>query len=217
MKFNAFFQAGIITVFIFLAGIMFGVFIDNFRLSEIREGLSKVEVNSNDALLLSLYFQKLGKESCNMALDANLKFNDKIYNEGLSIENSINANKFTPELEQEWRRYILMQTQFWLNSIELKKNCNFNYSNVVHLFNLKDGSPQAIANKRLQSGIMLSLKEKCGNKIMLIPLTADTDLSVVDAIVNRYNITTFPAVIINEQKVFQGLTGLEQLNQITKC
>jgi len=217
MAINAFFKAGIITVFIFLAGIMLGIFIDNFRVSEIREGLSKVEVNSNDALLLALYFQKLGKESCSIALDANLKFNDKIYSQGLSIENSIEANKFTPEVEQEWRRYILMQTQFWLNSIELKKTCNFNYSNVVHLFQLKDGGPQAVANKKLQSQIMLSLKEKCGNKIMLIPMTADTDLSVVDAIVARYNITKYPAIIINEQKVFQGLTSLEQLNEITKC
>jgi hypothetical protein len=210
-------RAAVLSVLIFLSGIMFGVFLDNFRLSEIRKQISQIEVSSNDAMLLSLFLQKFGKNSCDKALDINLRFNERIYKEGEQIEEAFKANRFTPELEQEWRKYILLQTQFWFNSIELKKNCNFNYSNVVHLFKLKTEDIKERAVNKLQSEIMLSLKQKCGNKIMLIPLTTDNNLSVVDAIIAKYNITKLPAIIINEEKIFQGLTSLEKINQITKC
>ena len=216
-KKNTYVKAAIITLFIFLSGIMLGIFLDNLRFSDIREQISGTEINYNDAILLSTFIEKFSKEACNTTLDTNLEFNSKIYAEGKSIEDAFNSNRFTPELEQEWRKYILLQTQFWFNSIELKKNCNFNYSNVVHIFNLNIEDPQEKAINKLQSEIMLSLKEKCGNKIMLIPLTADSNLSVVDAVLTQYNITKLPAIIINEKKVFQGLTSLDQLNAFTGC
>ncbi|MEM5801842.1 MAG: hypothetical protein QXQ18_00435 [Candidatus Aenigmatarchaeota archaeon] len=217
MKMGPYIKAGLITLFIFVSGIMFGIFIDNFRLSEIRERISRVEVSSLDAMLMSLYFQKFGKGACDIALDTNLRFNQRIYSEGSRIEEAIKVNMFTPELEQEWRRYILLQVQFWFNSVELKKNCNFNYSNVVHLFKLKIEDPQEKALNKLQSQIMLNLKQKCGNKIMLIPITTDSNLSIVDAVVKQHNITKLPAIIIDEEKVFQGLTSLERLNEVTNC
>ncbi len=217
IEFNAYFKAGILSIFIFLSGLAFGIFIDNYRISEIRKEISQVEISSLDALLLSSYFQKFSKNVCEDALEMNLKFNEEIYSEGKRIEESVKTNLFTPELDNEWRRYILLQVQFWLNSIELKKNCNFNYSNVVHFFKFKISDPQEIAINKLQSEILLSLKEKCGRKIMLIPITVDNNLTIVDSLIRNYNIKEFPSILINEEKLFSGLTSFEKLNEITKC
>ncbi len=210
-------QAGILSLFVFLIGIMVGIWIDNLRLAGIRNMLSEADINSFDSRLLNSYLQRFGKEHCAIALEQNLAYNDKIYNEGKKIEDKINANIFTPEVDQEWRRYTLLQTQFWLNSIELKDKCNFDYHTVVHLSRQKDTTTNEEVNNKVQSSILLDLKETCGKKMMLIPITADTDLITVDAIVKQFDISEFPAVIVDENFVFQGVTGKDKLNEILTC
>jgi len=214
---SPYFTAGVITLFIFFSGLLLGVFLDNWRYSTVQNSISTVDVDSNDAILLTLFFQRFGNQSCATALQENLMFNDRIYQDGKTIENYLNQNRFTPELQNEWRKYILLQTQFWFNSMELKKDCGFSYANVLHLYKTDVTDPQEQSVNKVQSQVMLDLKNKCGNKIMLIPLSVDQNISTVDAIVAQYHITRFPAVVINEKTVFQGLTDLNTLNNVTNC
>ncbi len=213
---NVYIKALIPTIFVFLIGIMIGIWIENYRLRETRKALSEFEIIWNDAQLLNKYLEKMGNESCDLAFQQNLIFNDKIYKKGLEIEKMLKANLFTPEIIQEWTRYVLLQIQFWFNSIELRQRCNLDYHTAVHLYNIKI-SPIEKAENDVQSAVMLELKYKCGAKMMLIPLTADVDLIVVDSVLKKYNITKLPAIIIDEKYVFQGLTSLEQLEKIVKC
>lgn len=210
-------QAGIFTIFIFLIGIMAGIWIDNYRIGSIRSALSESDINSADARLLGIYLERFGKSYCDIALEQNLAYNERIYQQGREIEKKIEANIFTPEVEQEWRKYTLLQVQFWLNSMKLKENCDFNYRNVVHLFRQKDTTTAEEINNKAQSAVLLDLKEKCGKKMMLIPITADVNLTVVDSIVKQFNITQYPAIIIDESIVFEGLTSKETLSSLLKC
>jgi len=107
--------------------------------------------------------------------------------------------------------------QFWFNSIELKERCGFDYHNVVYISQEKNATNGEKIDNRLQSSILLSLKEECGNKIMLIPLTADVDLIVMDSVIKQFSIIQYPSVIIDEAYVFQGLTTIEDLENIVKC
>ncbi|MBI2545420.1 MAG: hypothetical protein HYW22_02390 [Candidatus Aenigmarchaeota archaeon] len=212
-----FIQAGILTLFVFLIGIMIGVWLDNFRLASISNSLSESDINSYDARLLNSYIGTFGKNYCNVALEQNLEYNNKIYEDGKNIESRLTASSFSSNTMQEWRRYTLLQTQFWLNSIELKDNCNFTYHTVVHLFRLQNTTTTEEVDNKVQSNILLSLKEKCGNKMMLIPITADSNLVTVGAISKQFNVTEYPAIIIDESHVFQGLTAKDKLNSVIQC
>ena len=210
-------QAGIFSLLIFFIGIVIGIWVDNVRLGSIRSALSEADINSYDARLLNSYIQKFGKEYCNVALEQNLAYNGKIYEEGRKIENKINANIFTPEVEQEWRRYTLLQTQFWLNSVELKEKCGFDFHTVVHLFKQKNTTRSEEINNKVQASILLDLKDKCGNKMMLIPITVDTNLVAVEAIAKQFDISEYPSVIVDESFVFQGTTTKDKLNELLRC
>ncbi len=210
-------QAGILSLFVFFIGVMIGIWIDNTRLGNIRSALSEVDINSYDARLLNTYLQRFGKEYCDVALEQNLAYNDKIYEDGRKIEDKINANIFTPEVEQEWRRYTLLQTQFWLNSVELKEKCGFDYHTVVHLFRQKNTTTAEDINNKVQASVLLDLKDKCGNKMMLIPITVDTKLIVVEAVAKQFDISEYPAVIVDESFVFQGVTTKDKLNELLQC
>lgn len=215
---NIFTRSIVSTIFIFLIGVMIGMSLDNFRISDIKKGLSESEIIWEDTRLLNIYIGKLGGEECEAAFEENLAYNDRIYNYGKVIEEKLEATTFTSEAEQEWRKYVLLQFQFWLNSIELKEKCGFDYSNVVYLSRKgnETTTTEEIGNK-LQSTILLDLKEKCGRSMMLIPLTADVDLETINLVVRQHNIEEFPAVIIDEEYVFQGLTPIEVLEMRIKC
>ncbi len=214
---NIYAKALIPTLLVFLIGIMFGIWVDNFRVAEVRKSISESEINWNDAQLFNSYFRGIGLESCDVALEQNLAYNEKIYQRGLEVEKVLKNNVFTPEALQEWKRYNLLQIQFWLNSIELKKRCGFDYSNVVHLFRLKEDSIVEEADNKIQSAILLNVKEKCGNKIMLIPVTTDLNLIVVNSIIRQYNITRYPSIVIDENIVLEGTTSEKELLAILDC
>ena len=214
---NIYIRSLVSTIFIFLIGIMIGVLIDNVRMSEIKTGLGESEIIWEDIRLLNIYIGKLGGDECEAAFEENLAYNDRIYEYGSKLEKEIEAATFIPEAEQDWRKYVLLQFRFWLNSIELKEKCNFDYSNVVHLSKRKDLINGEDIENRLQSAILLDIKERCGKGMMLIPLTADVDLESINLVLRQYNITKFPAVIIDEKYVFQGLTPAEDLEKYIEC
>lgn len=214
---NIYTKSLVSTIFIFLIGIMIGVLIDNVRVSEIKKGLSESEIIWEDTRLLNIYIGRLGGDECEAAFEENLAYNDRIYRYGSKIEKEIEATTFTPETEQEWRKYVLLQFQFWLNSIELKEKCNFDYSNVVHIAKKKDLTSEETIENKLQSAILLDLKERCGRDIMLIPLTADVDLESINLVLRQHSITKFPVVIIDEEHIFQGLTPAEEFEKHIKC
>jgi hypothetical protein len=204
------------TILIFLIGLMVGMLIDNVRISEIKRGLSESEIVWEDTRLLNIYIGKLGGEQCQAAFEENLAYNDRIYNFGKEIEKEIEASALTPEAEREWDKYVLLQFQFWMNSIELKEKCDFDYSNVVYL-SRKEAIDEEEMNNKLQSAILLDIKEKCGKSMMLIPLTADSNLESIDLVLRHHNITQFPAIIIDEEHVFQGLTSEDVIGSYINC
>ena len=217
IKKNIYLESLVIAVAIFLIGIMFGVWLDNYRVSKIREELLRDTIFWDDSLFLSKYSKLYGEDFCNESLKLNLAYNAKIYERGESIERAIKENKFTPELREELKKYTLMQAQFWINSIELKEKCNFTYHNVVHLQQFYPRTLEERVDNNAQARIMLNLKEKCGSRIMLIPLVADLNLTTVDAILAHYNISKLPAVIVDEKYIFQGLTSIDEINKYTGC
>lgn len=213
---NIYSKTMVSTIAIFLIGIMLGVLVDNMRVSEIKSSLSESEMSWEDYRLLNTFIGTLRGDECESALKQNLEYNSMIYKFGSEIENKIKVSRFSPEAQQEWNRYVLLQFQFWMNSIELKEKCGFDYSNVVYVSRMVEGGSEEVDN-RLQSNILLDIKERCGSEIMLIPLTAEFGLESVSAIVSYYNITKFPAVIVDEEYVFQGMTEASEIEKHIGC
>lgn len=203
-------KAAILTVIVFLAGLFLGAWLDISRVGAVKSRLVELELQWNDARLQSLYYQQLTNDiGCNAAVYANLKFNEKIYEEGKKIEQYELVNRFAPELIKEKQKYALLQLQFWLNSITLRKKCNTSYTTIVYFYSHYNES--AAMDQKLQSAVLLELKEQYGNKILLIPLPTDLGVSTIELIKKIYNITSTPAILINESKLLVGVQSLDKI------
>lgn len=213
---NTFLRAALLTTIIFLIGIFVGIWFDTLRLESVQTTLEDISDSWNDARMQSLYYQVFEDTPgfCEASINANLDFNKKIYEEGVRIERYENVNKFTPSLLVEKRRYALLQLQFWMNSIQLRDKCKTNYTTLVY-FHSKNES--FAINQKLQSAVLLDVKEMCGDDLMLIPLPADIGLETIGLIRTNFGIDTFPSILINETVVLKGLQSERDLTPFMEC
>jgi len=221
MQTDVFWKAAVLTAIVFIAGIQLGVWLDEGRLQEIEQTLTESDLLFNDIRLQTMFYDSFlskSPEFCSIAETANLAYNDRIYQEGLRIERYELANRFTQGMLQDRRRYALQQLQFWANALKIKELCDSGYSTILHMwqYDTKNISEVELPQK-LQSATLLELKEKCGPRLMLSNAPVDLNLTSVDFLIKNYNITQMPALIINEETVLQGFTGIKELQSYIEC
>ena len=69
------------------------------------------------------------------------------------------------------------------------------------------------AETEVFSNLLGELKEKYGDEIMLIPIAADNNISSVDILIEMYNVTELPTILIDEDiriTELQNITELEK-------
>ncbi|MFH1376376.1 MAG: hypothetical protein ABIH25_01950 [Candidatus Woesearchaeota archaeon] len=208
---SVFWKAAIATLVIFIVGLLLGVYIESIRTEGIQDGYEDLELRWQDSKLRTDFYQLLGRDFCEYAIEENLEFSDAIYARGRQIELNEQANKFDEKLLKEKRKYALLKTEFFMNAILLKERCNADYHNVVYFYKDDPNSDFEKQEQKVQSGILGDLKEKYGRDIMLIPLPIDLDVSVIDIFVSTYNVKETPAVMIDESVVLHGLHSFEDI------
>ncbi len=217
---NVFIKAGVLTVIILVIGIQIGIWIESSKIEEIKSSLEKTDILFNDARLQSIYYQSFptgSSDFCDSALAANLKYNDMIYQKGMEIENYEKTVKFTPSVLADRRKYALLQFQFWMNAMHLKRLCRFDYHVVLHLWKYEANDYDTEMNQKLQSAVLIELKERCGPKLMLSNVPIDLNLTSIEMVAKNYRINETPAVVVDDNIVLQGLQRLDELEYYTNC
>lgn len=208
---SVFWKGAIITFVIFITGILLGMYIEEDRSKGIIDHYEELEFSWYDSKLRTSFYQLLGQDLCENAISDNLEFSDKIYEEGKRIQLVEEANKFDEKLRKEKRQYALLKTEFWLNAILLKENCNADYHNIIYFYKDNPDSDFEEQQQKVQSKILGDLKEKYGADLMLIPLPINLDVSVIGVFVDTYGIEETPAILIDEEVVLSGLTPIEDI------
>jgi len=212
---NVFSKTAVITVIVFLVGVYLGFVFDSMRVEEVRGRLTQIDNLWNDVRLMQSYIQKFSNRTdyCEFLLEENLKVGDKIYDEGLKVEEYEKNNRFASLFILEKKRYALLDLQFWINSIDLKKLCNANYSTVIYFYSQYEKTPEQV----FQDRVLWDLKQKCGPKIIYITFPADIDISTIEIIKNIYDIEKIPSILINESILLEGPSTMRELEEQIKC
>lgn len=221
MQTEVFWKAAVLTIVILIIGIIIGIWIDSGRAEEIKTDLTENDLIFNDVRLQTLYHENFlpnNKELCDIAFESNLEYNNKIYQQGLRLEQYEQQNKFSESLYLERKRYALQQMQFWINAVKIKEVCDAEYTTILHLFLADTGNNSDVEiPQKLQSATMLDLKEKCGTNLMLSPVPIDLNLTSIKMIAKTYGINQTPALVINKDIVIEGFANLTELEQYVNC
>lgn len=188
-----------------------GFWLDSYRVEEIRNEYTDMDISSNDARLQTLYYQTLSNNDssfCIPAIQENLIFSDRVYQDGLRIDQYEKINKLAPSLIKDKTRYVLLKIQFWLNSVRLKRTCNASYTNLVYFYSHYNTTAQ----ENVQSAVLMDLKNEYGPGLILVPLPLDLNITTIEIIKKQYGIKTTPTILIDEKTVIEGPQTRDYLN-----
>jgi hypothetical protein len=203
---RVFWEALLLTLVIFIFGILIGIS------SDLNDYYTNSEISLMDVFALNSMIS-MNSGDCRVLTEANLQFADRIYKEAVLLNKYESAGKVTKEIEVVHERYDILRTFLWINSIETSQKCKENYSTVVYLYEYYSTDLAQKARQNVWSKILYDLKQKEGSNILLIPIAADSNLTSLNSLTNKFNITKYPVVVINEKDVIYDLSSVEQLTK----
>lgn len=207
---HTFWEALVITIFIFGLGILLGLFIENSRQDRISEAYLNSEI---DLLDIKIQTEILNLEdlNCPEAVEKNIEFADRVYEDAKTLKSYEDASRMSDTLVQQHKRYDLLRTLLWINSIRIKEKCKQNpFHTIVYLY---DHDPQEIEKRSKQeifSRFLSELKEEYGNKVILIPIAKNLNLASLEIMIKDFNIGQI-AVIVDEKIVIDEIEDLYQV------
>jgi len=210
---NIFLEALLLTIMVFLIGILIGVLFEQGRVNKINEYYAQSEVSLIDILTLN-NLANLNNSNCNNLINSNINFANKIYDEAKILEKYEEAGKISDNIKLEHKKYDVMRTLLWINIIKVNEVCKNNKTKVVvYLYKSNDPDLTKKATNNVWSKILLDLKNKYGNEIILIPIAVDNNLVSLNSIINNYEISDYPVVIINNKDVLKELSSVEDIEK----
>jgi hypothetical protein len=212
---HVFWQALILAIFIFGIGMLLGYLLELSREGEIQKLYSQTEIDLLDVKVQSDILTSLPINNCDLAVQENLKFADRIYDESKLLDRYENANKISQTIILEHKKYDLMRTMLWANSIKIKNDCNASYHNLIYLYDYNDPRMDTRAVQSVFSRILSQIKEERGSDILLIPLAGDNNVSSLRLLMSNYGVSEgeLPVVLIDENV---KITELESKDEIEK-
>jgi hypothetical protein len=193
-----FIEALVITIIIFALGVMAGFLLENWRTSKVDVLYQNSEVNLLDVKVQTEIYSNWNFD-CKSAVKENIDFANRIYDEAKQLEKYQKASILTESLIVSHEKYDLLRAMLLLNSVKIKEKCNASYHDVVYLYKYRDKNPNIIAKESVFSNLLVDLKAKKGDEVLLIPMAADNELASVKLILSTYNVSTdeLPVVVID--------------------
>jgi len=211
---NVFWEALFVTILIFGLGVLVGVILENIRVDEINSLVQKSEI---DLLDIKLQNEIYSKEyfNCEKAIEENIKFADKIYEEARLLDKYEKASRLTEDIRVQHRKYDILRATLLLNSIKIKEVCDGDYYEVVYFYKYNEPGFDIKAKQDAFSKLLLQFKEEKGGNVLLIPIAGDNDISSINLLLDLYNISIggLPVILINREIKITELQTVEEIQK----
>ena len=212
-KKRVFWEALILTILIFILGFLAGLVFENKRVDIIEEYYIQSENSLMDIFALN-NFASLNNLSCDALISSNIDFANRIYDEAKILEEYERTGKITDKMDIEHKKYDIMRTFLWINTIKTRETCKDNpIHTIVYVYHFNTNDLTEKATNSVWSKILADLKETRGNEIILIPISADSNIIALNSILENYEISQYPVLIINNKYVINELSSVKEIEK----
>lgn len=205
--------AGIITVLIFLLGILFGIIIDYERVNAVEDLYQTYDLDYRSLQLQFSLLNVLGEESESCSA-FEIAMNSAVSELIDSLERIEAYKEVSSSQQQQFevlqRRYILDNIRYWLVVKEARSKCDIKKLPILYLYSADncDICPN-------QGVILTYFKKKYGEDLLVFPINTDlaTNEPVINFVLSNYNITKYPSIVVGDKK-YEGVVSQERLGPI---
>lgn len=209
---NVFWQALLVTILLIGIGIFAGIVLENWRTSQVVSLFQQSEIDLMDIKLQNEILSK-GDFNCGSALRENMDFADKIYEEAKLLDRYESSATLTEDIRTQHKKYDLLRGMLLLNSQMIREKCNISYYEIVYFYSYNETAFDTRIKQNVFSRLLSELKQKEGNKILLIPIAGDINANSINLIMENYGVTQkeLPVILINKNV---KITELENINDL---
>ncbi len=211
-KKNVFWEALLVTLVVFILGLLLGVAFEGSRLDTINEYYAKSELSIIDMVALNNLIN-LKDVNCDLIFESNVNFANKIYEEAILLERYEQSGKITDDIKLTHKKYDLLRTFLWINLMKAEEKCSEKFPLIVYLYEYEPEELTKRATQKVWSKVLMDLKEEKGDEIILISIAVDNSLISLNSIINKFNISELPVVIVNNEHVVEKLSSSEELKK----
>ncbi len=210
-KKHVFWEALIVTIVIFLAGIFLGMLIETGNSNKINNLYLQSEISLTDAMA-GLKLTEVSNLDCEALKINNINFANQVYEEAKLLEKYETSGKLTGGMKLLHKKYDLLRTILWMNNQDSLSRCD-NYNLIIYLYEYETEQITKKATQKVWSKILLDAKQE-QDDILLIPIAADQNLTSLNLLLTQYKIEQFPAIIINNNQTIYELTNINQIQPL---
>jgi len=211
-KKRVFWEALLLTFVVFILGILIGVAFESSKVSEVNNYYVMSEISLMEVFALNSMIDS-NLVSCDILAKSNLDFANRIYSEAILLEKYEDSGKISEGIKLAHKKYDILRTFLWVNSIKTLERCKNNYSDVIYLYEYFPEDLTQKAEQNVWSKVLYDLKSEKGDKILLIPIAVDAGLISLYSLIEKFNITDYPVVIIKEKYLIYDLSSVDDLNE----
>lgn len=209
-KKHVFWEALVITIAIFLIGLFLGMLIETGNSNKISNLYSQSEISLADAIATLRLTEKFDI-NCDAIRQDNINFADRIYKEAKLLERYEESGKLTDNLILLHKKYDLLRTLLWMSNQNSLNRCD-NYNLIVYLYEYGSDNITKKVTQNVWSKIILDVKNQDKN-ILLLPIAANQNLTSLNLLISEYNITHFPALVINNNYTLYSLKNTASIEK----
>lgn len=210
-KKNVFWEALLVAGVIFIIGLLIGVFIESNRLQQVNDFYSQAQVSLMDSMAMSGSLDN--STNCAVMINSSINFADSIYSQALLLEKYEDSGKITNSIVLAHAEYDLLRTILWQNLIAIQAKCSNQFNFIIYLYQYNPSNLNQKAVQNVWSNILSDLKQTEGNNVILVPISVSSNLSSLDLLTSEFNITSYPAVIINDKTVIYKLQSTSDISK----
>lgn len=205
--------AAIITIGIFLFGLLLGLVIEGKRVSYIESISKQQNLEYNSLQLQYAFMDQLSKEeNCEAVLktfESNIKSLESTRKRLEEFDDNSKINK--DNFNSLKREYVLAQVRYWLLARKTKTLCKTEIATILYFYSNDEECP----NCGKQAFVLDYLKKLFKDKLLIFSFDAQQqDEPMIPILKHTYNITKYPALVIEGNR-FEGLMDKRMmLNEI---
>ncbi|MFH0927327.1 MAG: thioredoxin family protein [Candidatus Micrarchaeota archaeon] len=211
---NPFVKAAALTVIILMLTLVLVWQIDSMRQNDLQKNISDLEFEMQTSQLLSRYGSAMAQESrCDFLNYTESMQEKKAFSTAYSIQEYERSHLVGSEYENLKRSYFASLMDLYITTFENKKNCPDLGQVPVAFFYTQADCPAC----QVQGQVLSSVAQKCNN-VQIFAFASDSQYPFLNLLVQRYNVSSTPSLVINDSQKIGGVTSEgELISQLKKA